>query len=285
VDTVSPGNDNQSNNQITLLQGDALEMLRTLPSECVNAGITSPPYFGLRNYGVEGQLGLEKTLKGYITNLVSVFREFRRVLRSDGTLWLAIADSYSRKKLVRIPWTLAFALRDDGWILRQDIIWAKNNPFPSPVKDRCTSSHEYVFLLSKSKMYYFDFQSIMEPATRPRSRKPRAFGAKDPVGTMRNDTGNTFKDNGWRRKRDVWRTNINKEVKEAHFATCPSALIEPCVKAGSPEGGVCLDMFAGSGTVGKVALNFNRQAMLIELNSQYCAIIEKRLNCRRQPKR
>jgi DNA modification methylase len=254
VETVSPGNNNQNKDQITLLQGDALEMLRTLPDQCVNTGITSPPYFGLRNYGIEGQLGLEKTLKEYIANLVSVFQEFRRVLRSDGTLWVVIGDSYSHKNLLGIPWRVALSLQDDGWSLRQDNIWDKTNQMPNSAKDRCTSSHEYVFLLAKSKRYYFDYKSIIEPAADPlRSRrKPRVFGAKNPVGTMRNDTGNLFTDNGWRRKRDVWRVPINKEVKGAHFATFPSALIEPCLKAGCPEGGVCLDMFAGTGTVGAV---------------------------------
>jgi DNA modification methylase len=240
VKTVSPGNNNQNKDQITLLQGDALEMLRTLPDQCVNTGITSPPYLGLRNYGVEGQLGLEKTPKDYIANLVSVFQEFRRVLRSDGTLWVVIGDSCSRKNLLGLPWRVAFALQGDGWILRQDNIWAKTNPMPNSAKDRCTSSHEYVFLLAKSQSYYFDYESIKEPAVDPlrSTRKPRVFGAKNPVGTMRNDTGNLFTDNGWRRKRDVWRVPINKEVKEAHFATFPSALIEPCVKAGCPKGGV-----------------------------------------------
>jgi DNA modification methylase len=176
-------------------------------------------------------------------------------------------------------------LRDAGWILREEIVWHKSNPLPESVTDRCTRSHEKVFHLAKSERYYYDYKSIMEPATRRRSRNPRAFGAKNPVGTMRNDTGNTFTDNGWRRKRDVWRVPINKKVKEAHFATFPPDLIEPCIKAGCPEGGVCLDMFAGSGTVGAVALELNRGAMLIELNPQYCNIIEKRLNCTRQPKR
>jgi DNA modification methylase len=281
----SPEKNHQNYSQITLLQGDALEILRTLPDQFVNAGITSPPYFGLRNYGIEGQLGLEERPEDYIANLVAVFQEFRRVLRRDGTLWLVIGDSYSRKNLLGIPWRLALSMQADGWILRQDIIWHKTNPLPNPAKGRCTSSHEYIFLLAKSEHYYFDYESIMEPAADPllSRRKPRVFGAKNPVGTLRHDTGNTFTDNGRRRKRDVWSVPVNGKVKEAHFATFPPALIKPCIEAGCPEGGICLDMFAGSGTVGAMAFQLNRRAVLIELNPQYCDIIEKRLNCTREP--
>jgi DNA modification methylase len=227
----------------------------TLPDQCINAGITSPPYFGLRDYGIQGQLGLEKTVQEHIANQVQVFHEFRRKLHYDGTLWVVIGDSYSGKNLLGIPWTLAFALRADGWIPRQEIIWNKSNPLPESVADPCTRSHEKVFHLTKSERYYYDYKSIMEPVADPlrRNRKPRVFGVKIQWehSAMTLATHSRIMAVGG----NVRRVPINKEVKEAHFATFPSALIEPCVKAGCPEGGVCLDMFAGSGTVGAVSLH------------------------------
>ena len=334
--------------------GDALEVLGALPDESVHCCVTSPPYWGLRDYGVPGQLGLESTPAEYVEKMVAIFREVRRVLRDDGTLWLNLGDSYhgswgnsgSRpeldgktlnqrpkdaeylprggwderrerpassykiaglkpKDLVGIPWRVAFALQADGWYLRQDIIWAKPNPMPESVTDRCTKSHEYLFLLAKSARYYFDADAIAEPTT---CERMRGSGPMVNSGTGRNDAesgtvGDYRKrtkgkhstqdpqsaghrmvesvararvegadhDNPFgatRNKRSVW-TVTTKACKEAHFATFPPALIEPCVLAGCPVGGTVLDPFIGSGTAGEVALLHSRKFVGIELNTTY----------------
>lgn len=266
--------------------GNCMEIMQKWVDEGVkvNTCVTSPPYYGLRDYGVGGQLGLEETPKQYIDNMVKVFRSVRELLTDDGTLWVNIGDSYAMssmrgknspfnsidqskqgiahidrnipnnmkpKDLMGIPWMLAFALRDDGWYLRQDIIWHKPNPMPESVKDRCTKSHEYIFLLSKSPKYYFDNESIKEPS----------------VHAGVNDTRN---------KRDVWSVNV-KPYKGAHFATFPMELIEPCIKAGCPDGGIVLDPFMGSGTTAQVAVINNKQYLGCELNPDYESLQQERI--------
>lgn len=327
-----------------ILCGDSLEVLRTMPDQCVQACITSPPYFGLRDYKHDGQIGLESTPEEYVSKMVSVFREVRRVLRDDGTLWLNIGDSYNAgrdgghagggaqaklarhagiqrsganapglkpKDLVGIPWMLAFALRADGWYLRQDIIWHKPNPMPESVTDRCTKSHEYIFLLSKSARYYYDSEGIKEPAVcghLPGNNSHRAETAYDEgdkhhrtkkglvayakkvresaangsfngkTEAMANTGQNAFRavvDK--RNKRSVW-TVATKPYKGAHFATFPQKLIEPCILAGCPEGGVVLDPFSGAGTTAMVARDNGRRYIGIELNPEYVELSNQRLS-------
>lgn len=291
-----------------IFQGDAIAGLRQIPDGSVNTCVTSPPYFGLRDYGHDGQIGLEPTPDEFVAALVGVFREVRRVLRDDGTLWLNLGDSYSRgfgggspgaksstntgsfkgrstgktpeglssKDLIGIPWRVAFALQADGWCLRQDIIWHKPNPMPESVKDRCTKAHEYVFLLSKSPKYYFDAEAIKEPiqSDRAPSRKAKAGGAgrKElrPNGTPYDGTGET------RNRRSVW-TVATRPYKGAHFATFPPDLIEPCILAGAPPDGIVLDPFMGSGTTAEVASKLGRFAMGCELNPDYIELIRERL--------
>ena len=305
----------------TILQGDALTRLRELPTESIHTCVTSPPYFGLRDYGMDEQIGLEQTPEAYIARLVDVFREVRRVLRSDGTLWLNMGDSYAGsgkgrmgdgtshatgkqatnkgsaigllpkaptkgckpKDLIGIPWMLAFALREDGWYLRQDIIWNKTNCMPESVRDRCTKSHEYIFLLAKSSRYYFDAAAIREPANPAYERRYQsAFytGAKDvanfgrPFGKP--NTPGTKHYTGKRNKRDVWTVRTGS-YRGAHFAVFPEVLIEPCILAGSPIGGAVLDPFAGSGTTGAVAKRLYRNFLGIEINPEYQQIAMARI--------
>jgi DNA modification methylase len=298
-----------------ILHGDCLEKLRELPDASVHCCVTSPPYWGLRDYGKEGQLGLEKTPEEYVEKMVAIFREVRRVLRDDGTLWLNLGDSYASqggpepaqtkwqvdgasntqnagrsrrtgilkpKDLVGIPWRVAFALQSDGWWLRQDIIWHKLNPMPESVRDRCTKAHEYIFLLSKSERYYYDQKAIEEPFADERCGNPNG-GGQYSVGSGRNDGGalrtgvwNKDGEHSGRNRRSVW-TVTTKPYKGAHFATFPPKLIEPCILAGCPEGGTVLDPFAGSGTTGMVAVQNRRKYILIELNEEYIKLIEDRL--------
>lgn len=380
-----------------IIQGDCLEIVKTLEPKSVNCVVTSPPYWGLRDYGTstwiggddncphmrttkiskdtstghkgmfeqgnvvgdaiykskcpkcgavreDSQLGLEETPEEYVENLVKLFREIRNALRDDGTVWLNLGDSYSgghvgrndggvtdgkqkkveglentkshkvpsglkAKDLVGIPWRVAFALQADGWYLRQDIIWAKPNPMPESVTDRCTKSHEYIFLLSKSKDYYYDNEAIKEPAS-PESRLRMMRGVSEnhknvngapgqtphslakprlnvrhknlqPKGQSNHTMHENRLNSGdpvteYRNKRDVW-TVSTKPYAEAHFAVYPQKLIEPCVLAGCPEGGVVLDPFFGSGTTGFVAKKLNRNYIGIELNPEYIKIAEKRL--------
>ena len=340
-----------------ILQGDSLEVLKTLEPESVNCCITSPPYWGLRDYGTgkweggdsncshkrdskqseltqtghrnldgavgdgiykdickrcgairkDNQIGLELTPQEYVEKMVAVFAQVKRVLRKDGTLWINLGDSYSgsgkgpagnlgsahnerhlehrhsaivpsglkHEDIVGIPWRVAFALQANGWYLRQDIIWHKPNPTPESVTDRCTKAHEYIFLLSKSAIYYFDSDAMQEETGRT-GGNPRIFGAKNQEGTKRNDIGEDFIDNGKRNKRSVWSVTV-KPYSEAHFATFPKELIEPCVLAGCPEGGTILDPFGGSGTTAEVALENRRNAILIELNPKYIEIAERRI--------
>ena len=298
-----------------LLTGDCREMLRTLEAGSVRTCITSPPYFGLRDYGHDGQIGLEQTPDDYVNELVEVFREVRRVLSDDGTLWLNLGDSYAGggggnynktgvsqaggqhitnvrnrpewlenagvkpKDLMGIPWRVAFALQADGWYLRSDIIWHKPNPMPESVTDRPTKSHEYLFLLTKSPRYYYDHVAVREPSvTGSWDAMPPIGGAKHVEGNENNTySGNTPASDGLRNKRDVW-TIATKPFKGAHFAVMPEALVEPCVLAGSAEGDTILDPFTGSGTVGVVALKHRRNFVGTELNPEYVEIAEQRLN-------
>jgi len=315
---------------IQILQGDCREVLKTLPDCSVHCCVTSPPYFGLRSYGIgteNGEIGLESTPDAYVAELVAVFREVRRVLRDDGTLWLNLGDSYAGsgkgrnadgshqeggkqgtsrgtiegrlvktyapdckpKDLIGIPWRVAFALQADGWYLRQDIIWAKPNPMPESVKDRCTKSHEYIFMLTKNARYYFDSDAIKEPANYDGRKDTVMKGsAKYQNGYFPTDVNTQsialkgherWKENAdgvkVRNKRSVW-TVTTKPYKEAHFATYPPDLIQPCIRAGCPAGGTVLDPFGGSGTTGEVAASEGRKAILIELNPQYVKLAENR---------
>lgn len=306
--------------------GDAFKGLSLISSESVNCVVTSPPYYGLRDYGVAGQIGLEPEPRLYVERLVEIFREVRRVLRDDGTLWLNLGDSYfgsgkgaasapenaahykqgtnkgmvgaastliaptgPAKNLMGIPWRVAFALQEDGWNLRQDIIWAKPNPMPESVKDRCTKSHEYIFLFSKSRKYYFDSEAISEPAQKTTAKRrsqsgstqalPRYGGKKYteyPEQFYRTKSGSLYGGNGRRNKRDVWTVPI-AHCKEAHFATFPPELIRPCIRAGAPINGTVLDPFFGSGTTGFVSLQENRKYIGIELNPNYVQIAKRRI--------
>ena len=292
-----------------ILEGDCIQSLKSLPEGIVNTCVTSPPYYGLRDYGEEGQVGLEQTPEEYVQKLVEVFREVKRVLRDDGTLWLNLGDSYSGsgkgpagnlgkthneremththvsgkvpnglkpKDLIGIPWMVAIALRNDGWYLRQDIIWHKPNPMPESVTDRCTKSHEYIFLLSKSKTYYYDAESIKEPVKQDWGTRDRTNGKYHNAGTGLNPHTGLQKSYEKANKRSVWSVTT-KPFHGAHFATFPPDLIEPCVIAGSPEGGIVLDPFFGSGTTGLVAMKNNRKYLGCELNSEYISIANERL--------
>lgn len=382
---------------------DCISGLRTLPDQSVHTCITSPPYYGLRDYGVPGQIGLEETPDIFIQKMVEVFREVKRVLRDDGTLWMNMGDSYAGrwgnysgqnrhkgtqrerrtgskfhnhaydgmedfvpptakkmngikpKDMMGIPWMLAFALRADGWYLRQDIIWHKPNPMPESVYDRCTKAHEYIFLLSKSSKYYYDYEAIMEPVSpgtharlsqniEAQVGSARANDGKRPNGNMKavgnnhqknykqptnwdtepghhgsfvrdpgrnprpadNKGGNQGTEKGIpytrkleqpgsgtksntsfdeamavmpenRNKRSVW-TVVTQGFKEAHFATFPERLIQPCILAGAPVDGIVLDPFMGSGTTALVSRKLNRNYVGFELNPEYITIAEKRLN-------
>jgi len=260
-----------------LLEGDALRILRLLPADSVQCVVTSPPYWGLRDYGIEGQIGLEESLHQFINRLVAVFAEVRRVLRDDGVLWLNIGDGYTSgnrgyrapdkknparamsvrpdtpeglkpKDLMGIPWRLAFALQDDGWYLRSDIVWDKPNAMPESVKDRPSRSHEFLFMLTKSERYFYDYEAAKEPAVN---------------GSRRN-------------RRTVWKVHT-QATEHAHYAVFPPALIEPCILATSREGDFVLDPFFGSGTVGLVCQKLGRRFVGIELNPFYADLAVERL--------
>jgi DNA modification methylase len=299
--------------EITIYQGDALSVLTALPSGIANCIVTSPPYWGLRDYGVEGQIGLEKDFNLFITSLRAVFHEARRVLCDDGTLWLNCGDTYLRNtgsgflgqreggfvgrtehktrlnfrnpypkgSLVGVSWRLAFALQDDGWILRDVIIWHKPNPLPESVKDRTTKAHEYIFMFAKQRNYYYDHEAIMEPALEQYREKKGSIKYKaeinksgqNPQTFLQGSGYKPFYKNGvlMRAKRSVW-TVVNKGTDEGHYATYPVELIEPCILAGCPKGGVVLDPFSGSGTTGLAAVNQCKKYIGIELNPEYCEI-------------
>jgi DNA modification methylase len=296
-----------------IIQGDCREALKQIDSDSVHTCVTSPPYFGLRSYnGGEMEIGTEDEVEEYVKAMVDVFREVRRCLRPDGTLWLNLGDSYMAQKnvapppqtiggqrdmptfipgnrreqkglkhkdLIGIPWRVAFALQADGWWLRQDIIWSKPNPMPESVTDRCTKSHEYIFLLSKKAHYYYDHEAIKEPTAELGKTNIRFGGNKygdsdDPKHATK--SGNLYTDTGLKNKRSVWTVNT-KGYKGAHFAVYPKKLIEPCILAGCPEGGTVLDPFTGSGTTAVVALKNNRNFVGTELNPEYIQIAEDRI--------
>lgn len=264
-----------------IIVGDVRKGLALLPTESVQTVVTSPPYWGLRDYGHDGQIGLEQTQKAYVEQIVEVFDAVWRVLANDGTVWLNLGDSYGQdKNLVGIPWRVAFALQDAGWYLRQDIIWHKPNPMPESVKDRCTKSHEYIFMLTKKPCYYFDNEAIKEPAVADVGDAQIRFGGNkygdsdDPKHATK--SGNAYEPSGTRNKRDVW-TIASKPFRGAHFAVMPEALAEPCVLAGSKPGDLVLDPFAGSGTVGLVSLRNGRNFVGCELNPEYAQIAKERI--------
>ncbi len=266
--------------------GDCLEVLRSLPS-CfrVQCCVTSPPYFGLRDYGHDEQIGLEATPAEYVSRLVGVFRAVRDHLEDDGTLWLNLGDSYGAgKQLQGIPWRVAFALQADGWCLRQDIIWHKPAPMPEGgVTDRCTKAHEYVFLLAKSDRYYFDAGAIAEPATYAGASRPFNTPKKAArvVGSAKASGNESPGAPEWevketRNRRSVW-TVGHQPFAGGHCAPFPPDLIEPCIKAGCPVGGTVLDPFGGAGTTGLVADRLQRNALLIEINPEYAAMARARI--------
>jgi DNA modification methylase len=271
---------------ITIHSGDCVDSMSQMPGQSIQCCVTSPPYFGLRDYGHDSQIGLEETPQAFIARLVDVFDEVHRVLRDDGTLWLNIGDSYATtqgapagvktKELIGIPWRLAFALQDAGWYLRQDIIWHKPNPMPESVKDRCTKAHEYLFLLTKKPRYFFDHEAIKEPAD-PKNHRPSAgIRATAPGSSPHGGPASGDRSYVTRNKRDVW-TVAPKPYKGAHFAVFPEALVEPCILAGSRVGDTVIDPFAGSGTVGVVSNRHGRNFVGCELNSDYCEIAANRL--------
>ena len=286
-------------------------MLHTLDAGSVQTCVTSPPYFGLRDYGHDGQIGLEPTPDEFVTALVAVFREVRRVLRDDGTVWLNLGDSYARdagpektqsiaasrdvydpnprgnktrlrgsgvkpKDLLGIPWMVAFALRADGWYLRSDIIWSKPNPMPESVTDRPTKAHEYLFLLSKSARYFYDADAVREAHETSGPKRERGTEPSQGRANLQQaQQAGVYHENG-RNRRSVW-TVATQPFPGAHFATFPPKLIEPCILAGSRPGDVVLDPFAGSGTTGMVALRHGRSFVGCELNPEYVELARNRI--------
>ena len=299
-----------------IILGDCIAGMQTLPAECIQTCITSPPYFGLRDYqGGTEEIGQEETVEGYVEKMVEVFREIKRILRDDGTVWLNLGDSYmsakgcspppqtfangnadgqpkdfvppnrrdqkglKNKDMIGIPWRVAFALQADGWYLRQDIIWNKPNPMPESVTDRCTKSHEYIFMLSKNQKYFYDNTAIKEKTSVDRTKElGRAVRKRNHGGRTDGYTvaSGTVGDGISRNKRTVW-TVTTKPFRGAHFATFPKDLIEPCVLAGCPVGGTVFDPFTGSGTTAIVAMNHGRNFIGTELNPEYIKIAESRI--------
>jgi DNA modification methylase len=291
---------------IDLRLGDCLEVMKTLPNCSIQCVVTSPPYFGLRDYGVSGQIGLEPTPQEYVNKLVSLFQEVKRVLKDDGVLWLNLGDSYAGngqrdgsleidrskrnskrwgggnlpaidvkpKDLIGIPWRVAFALQADGWYLRQDIIWAKPNPMPESVTDRCTKAHEYIFLLTKNARYYYDADAVSEKSEfgfRGSSfMSPYDISTKTGLGKAERI------DTGMRNLRSVW-SITTKPFTEAHFATFPIEIPERCILAGSKPGDTILDPFNGAGTTGVASVNHQRNYIGIELNPEYLEMSRKRI--------
>ncbi|MEM1149041.1 MAG: site-specific DNA-methyltransferase [Pseudomonadota bacterium] len=332
--------------RVEIRVGDCRQLLRAMPDQSVHCIVTSPPYYGLRDYGVDGQIGLEKSPKEFVDQLVDVFTEAHRVLRDDGTAWMNLGDSYASaggpgwqgkngqradrrftgsrnnvamreasrsavtgdykpKDLMGMPWRVAFALQAAGWYLRQDIIWAKPNPMPESVRDRCTKAHEYLFLLTKSAAYTFDSTAIREPAVKtgspghltpgagsyqnerrtPKVERRKTFRGGSYIngstfdnssGGKSDSIGNECTDDLTRNKRSVW-TVATRPFSGAHFATFPPDLIEPCILAGCPKGGTVLDPFGGAGTTGLVAARHGRHAILCELNPDYADLAHRRI--------
>ena len=290
---------------------DILKMWKSLGVK-VQTCVTSPPYFGLRDYGHDGQIGLEQTPEEYIAAMVEVFRCVKDVLADDGTLWLNIGDSYAggggnysksakqtehgehitnvrnrpdwlaragvkAKDLIGIPWMLAFALRADGWYLRQDIIWHKPNPMPESVRDRCTKAHEYIFLFSKQDRYFFDSEAMKEPSAHPQLAGKKQKISYHDESALRNDGDRVVVRSETRNRRSVWSV-ATRPYKGAHFATYPPELIEPCILAGSKPGDIVLDPFMGSGTTAAVAIQHGRQYLGCELNPDYGVLQQERLS-------
>lgn len=299
--------------KIKILHGNCIDKIKELNNNSIDCVVSSPPYFGLRDYGVDGQFGLEKTYQEYLSNTVKIFETFKPKLKDNSTIWWNVGDSYSsgkrksttnqslrgnknygvtrtpvqngikEKDLLMIPNRVAIALQDAGWYIRSEIIWHKPNPMPESVKDRPTSCHEKIWLITKSKKYYYDADAIREPLAASSLNRLNQ-NIKNQKGSIRANGG--MKSNGnmkavgnkeTRNKRNVW-TITTKPFKDAHFATFPKDLIEPCIKAGCPEGGIVLDPFGGSGTTGIVASKNNRNAILIELNKNYIDIAKKRID-------
>jgi len=252
-----------------ILTGDCRNLLEGMPSNGIQTCVTSPPYWKLRDYGHDKQIGLESSVKLYVDELTKVFKEIRRVLKDDGTLWLNLGDIYDGKNLAGIPWRVAFALQDDGWILRSDIVWAKPNPMPESISDRPTKAHEYLFLFVKSHKYYYDADAIKEPLKHKDVRIKTGFGGNKRSG------GNTYSGNAYdatklsgRNKRSVW-TITTQPFPGAHFAVMPESLVEPCILAGSSPKDLVLDPFCGAATVPLVATKLGRHSIGIELNPDY----------------
>ena len=306
-----------------IICGNSLEVLKTLADNSVDMCVTSPPYYGLRDYGESGQIGMEQTPQEYIEHLTEIFMEVHRVLKPTGTLWINIGDSYAGsgkgpmslavagngknntlyaknskvhevpktwdgikpKDMIGIPWMLAFSLRAKGWYLRSDIIWHKTNCLPESVKDRPTKCYEHIFLLSKSRKYYYDYKAIQEPlkqVSRERYKRGRSDhskyageGLQQNINRQRDDF--SMFDQEYKRKRDVWEVSTNTFKMDEHFAMYPEKLIEPCVLAGSEKGGIVLDPFFGSGTTGVVAKKHGREYIGIDINPKYCTLAGKRI--------
>ena len=266
-----------------IYRGNARTELKRLPANSVDMCVTSPPYWSLRNYNHPDQLGTEPTVEYYIGNLLLILDQVHRVLKPEGTLWLNLGDTLRKKSFQLIPHRVAIALADKGWILRNDIIWAKPNPMPESVKDRFTKSHEHLFFFSKNKKYYFN--QILDPLANSSAKTPRQTTNVKERGYITKDGENGLSDqhhgknisHGFlKNKRDVW-TIGTKPFKEAHFAVFPDTLVEPCIKAGCPEGGIVLDPFMGAGTTAVVAKRLGRNYIGVELNQEYINIAERRI--------
>ncbi|MCD6322703.1 MAG: site-specific DNA-methyltransferase [Clostridiales bacterium] len=302
-----------------IYEGDSLSILKNFPDNCIDCCVTSPPYWNLRNYGNVGQIGLEDTIDEYVENIKNIFSEVKRVLKNEGVLFLNLGDTYIGggrggdskrnlkkgrakypqsnktelpiKSLAGIPWRVAFALQDDGWILRQDIIWRKPNAMPEPVKDRCVREHEYIFLFAKSRKYYFRTDLLREKVAYDGRRKIETHRFRKREGkevfpgsatkavirdgnrrwVYKNDKGEWL-----RNKRSVWDINT-QPLKDAHFAAFPEELVRTCLIAGCPEGGIVLDPFMGSGTTGIAAIKMGRKFVGVEVNPDYIKIAQKRI--------
>lgn len=273
-----------------VLQGDCEEVLATLPGDHVNMIVTSPPYFQQRHYSDHDEVGQESTPQAYADRLVAIFREARRVLKDDGTLWLVLGDKYKDGAQLGMPWRVALALQDDGWILRSDIIWHKPNAMPSSVKTRPTTDHEYVFLFSKAKKYFYDVDAIREPhvtfsdKSRMKGGRNHFFKKGSTPEQGKNGGQSNLHDARWdqafhpqgRNKRTVWSISLSK-FRGAHFAVFPEPLVETCIQAGCPPKGMVLDPFFGSGTVGVVAKRLGRNFIGIERSTKYCQMARQRL--------
>lgn len=259
-----------------IIVGNSFEELRKLEPKSVQSIVTSPPYYGLRDYGIAGQIGQEDSPVRYIENLALLFDCAKNALKDNGTLWVNIGDTYFNKELMGIPWRFAFAMQDWGWRLRQDIIWHKTNPLPEPVKDRCVKAHEYLFLFSKGKQYYFDYEAIRVKDKGCVSRP--TFGGnkygKDDRKENQYKSGKAYEATGWANRRSVWSTAVSSS-SEAHSAPFPKELIRPCILAGTDYGDTVLDPFLGSGTTGQVCIEEGRSWIGIELNPDYAKIAER----------